>query len=252
MLAEFICPSFGRNELKYTETNWNGFVMLEAISNYKVMGATHFQSLWVNDPYFALHTSPWFPPQGTLPTAKHPDGACFPGSRLTFANFKGDGTSHTIMAVETTEPILSHWALGWEQSVVALPTRIPGWTPPDAVTFTNSPVPPSGFANDYSRYWHPTGFTGTFDDESSTMPPEFRTFLSHEVETMGWYFPANQTIVSRWLVNGQQYGPDSQHPKVTNHLMVDGSVHNINKQIDVAAYMFLVTRESGDPAPRME
>jgi prepilin-type N-terminal cleavage/methylation domain-containing protein len=252
VLGEFICPSFTRNENRYTDTYWEGFLMQEALSNYKVMGATHFQSLWVNDPYFASRTSPWFPPLGVAPYAfKHPDGACFPGSKLTFANFKGDGTSHTILAVETTEPTLAHWALGWEQSVVGLPTRIPGWTPIDAVTFTNSPVPPSGLANDYSRYWHPTDFTGTFDEESM-MPRTFRTFLSHENETMGWYFPANQAIASWWLLYGQEYGPGSQHPRVTNHVMVDGSVHSIDNQIDVAAYMFLITRESGDPAPRLE
>ena len=84
------------------------------------------------------------------------------------------------------------------------------------------------------------------------MPVSFRTFLSHEIETQGWYFPANQAIAPWWLYYGQQYGPDSQHPKVTNHLMVDGSVHEVDKQIDVAAYMFLITRESGDPAPATE
>ena len=174
-MAEFICPSYSRSLEKFNEVNWDGFVMQEAISNYKVMGATHFQSLWVNDPYFATRTTPWFPPANTLPTAKHPDGACFPGSKLTFAAFKGDGTSHTILAVETTEPILAHWALGWEQAVVGLPTAIPGWTPIDAVTFTNTPVPPSNILNDYSRYWHPTGFTGTFD-EQSMMPVSFRSW----------------------------------------------------------------------------
>ena len=47
-------------------------------------------------------------------------------------------------------------------------------------------------------------------------------------------------------------GPQSQHPSVTNHLMVDGSVHTLSNTIDVAAYMFLITRESGDPAPAFE
>jgi hypothetical protein len=31
--------------------------------------------------------------------------------------------------------------------------------------------------------------------------------------------------------------------------MVDGSVHTIMNDIDVAAYMFMITREAGDPAP---
>ena len=88
--------------------------------------------------------------------------------------------SKELGAMLTTEPILAHWALGWEQAVVGLPTAIPGWTPIDAVTFTNTPVPPSNILNDYSRYWHPTGFTGTFD-EQSMMPVSFRTFLFYDV-----------------------------------------------------------------------
>jgi prepilin-type N-terminal cleavage/methylation domain-containing protein len=247
VLQEFICPSFSGD--RSYETNWDGFWMQEAISNYKVMGATHFQSLWVTDPYFASRTSPWYPPPGYAPYAvKHPDGACFPGSKMTLANFKGDGTTHTILAVETIEPYLSRWALGWEQTVVGLPVRIPGWAPWDAVTFTNTPVPPSGIINDYCRYWHPTGFTGTFD-EQSMLPDSFRTFLSHDIDQYGWYFPANMAVCPWWLLYGQQYGPSSQHRDVTNHLMVDGSVHSIRNTIDVAAYMFLITRESGDPAP---
>ncbi len=229
VLAELICPSFSGERV--VDTNWDGFIMPEALTNYKVMGATHFQSLWVNDTY-------WRTVPNTLPIwpGKHPDGACFPGSRLTFTNFKSDGAAHTILAVETIEPIRARWALGWEATVVGLPTVIPGYSPPDAVTFRND--------YDYGRYWHPTGFNGKFTKDESGIAlnyPEFRTHLGRQDYQNFWYLPTGF-----WPM---QYGPRSQHRNVTNHLFVDGSVHGIMNDIDVAAYMFMITRESGDPAP---
>ena len=226
VLSEFSCPSFTGDKL--VDTNWDGFVMPEALTNYKVMGATHFQSLWVADTFWSTRTNPIW-------TGRHPDGASFPGSKLTFANFKGDGTAHTFLAVETIEPIRARWTLGWEAAVVGLPTNIPGYSPPDVVTFRND--------YDFQRYWHPSGFNGKFGDES-LIPidfPNFRTFLSRQDYQRFWYLPVDPLP--------QQFGPRSQHPNATNHLMVDGSVHTITSNVDVAAYMFMITRESGDPAP---
>ena len=42
------------------------------------------------------------------------------------------------------------------------------------------------------------------------------------------------------------YGPSSGHPGVVNHLFCDGSVHALRKDIDYAAYFFLITRDNGD------
>ena len=49
--------------------------------------------------------------------------------------------------------------------------------------------------------------------------------------------------------NGEQpaYGPSSGHADVVNHLMGDGSVQSISKKIDAATYMFLITKNGGDP-----
>jgi len=232
ILPEFICPSFTGEKVFYWQT-----AVPEALTNYKVMGATHFQSLWVADTYWASRTQPLFPvPYVRIHQADHPDGASFPGSKLNFGSFRGDGTAHTIMAVETVEEVRARWAIGWEAAVVGLPTAIPGFTPDDRVTFLN---------NYSGRYWHPTGFNGKFDDES-LVPWEFRTFLSRDYQ-LTWYLPNIGSMPAP-----QQYGPSSNHRDVVNHLMVDASVHSINKNIDVAAYMFLITRESGDPAPSMD
>ena len=144
---------------------------------------------------------------------RHPNGACYPGSKLNFSNFKTDGSAHTILAVETIEPHAARWTLGWEATVVGLPTVVPGYTPPDAVTFDNR--------YDYGRYWHPTGFNGKYDEES-TVVYTFRTFLGRTDYQNWWYLPETADPS-----NPKQYGPQSPHPGTTNHLMVDGSVHTI-------------------------
>ena len=72
----------------------------------------------------------------------------------------------------------------------------------------------------------------------------FRTFLGRTDYQNWWYLPESADPY-----NPKEFGPQSSHPSVTNHLMVDGSVHTLSNTIDVAAYMFMITRESGDPAP---
>ncbi|OHB72196.1 MAG: hypothetical protein A2V70_20780 [Planctomycetes bacterium RBG_13_63_9] len=49
-----------------------------------------------------------------------------------------------------------------------------------------------------------------------------------------------------------KYGPSSDRSAVTNHLSVDGSVHAISNEIDAALYMFMMTRNGGDPMPGYE
>jgi type II secretory pathway pseudopilin PulG len=45
-----------------------------------------------------------------------------------------------------------------------------------------------------------------------------------------------------------KYGPASRHPGVVNHLYADGSVHGVSQTVDLAAYMFLLTRAGGEPS----
>ena len=46
---------------------------------------------------------------------------------------------------------------------------------------------------------------------------------------------------------GYRYGPSSRHLGVVNHLFADASIHAISADIDVATYMFLITRAGGEP-----
>ena len=44
-----------------------------------------------------------------------------------------------------------------------------------------------------------------------------------------------------------QCGPSSGHPGGVNHLMGDGAVKTLSRDIDVATYFFLITRAGHDP-----
>jgi len=221
-IPAFICPSFsGDRFVKGTRDT----LVPEALTNYKVMGATHFASLNVAsvEPTVPLYDA----------TRPHPDGASFPGSKLSFADFR-DGLSQTILAVESVEDTYARWPIGWEAALVGLPTdrRFDAW---DYVIFDNS----------YDlHFWHPLGYNGRYGDESG-LDLYFRTYLNHDYE-LWWYIPTVSGVL------GQKFGPSSHHRGSVNHLFVDASVHSISTDVDVAAYMFLITRDGSDPPPPEE
>jgi len=230
VIPELLCPSAKYKSVKLDPN----LARPEGLSNYKVMSATHFESY-----YQAATVAPKIPPVPLYPSKSHPDGACFPGSHLNIAQIT-DGTAHTIMAVETIEEVYARWPLGWEMGLVALPSM--GW---DRVYYSNA----------YNgRFYHPYGFNGSYDYEQSNVPIEFRTYLGHDYEEVdnswAWYIPAWMSGPDTYY--GVHYGPKSYHGDVTNHLLVDASARSIKNSIDVAAYMFLVTRDAKDPVPPLE
>ncbi len=220
-MQEFLCPSFTGNAF----VNQNA-IPLEAISNYKVMAATHIQSQSIASPN---PQTPLY--QQSDPTT--PDGACFPGSKLTFTNFAGDGTSHTIITVETTEQKCARWTYGKEQALVGLPTN---------VTYAL----PTGVQN----YYAPTGFTPGAYDDSSSISKAFKTYLAYDYSQPSQQYQDNGLDLST-APTGTPYqitrGPGSNHSGVTVHGFVDGSVHALSNKIDIALYMALITRNMGDP-----
>ena len=190
----------------------------DAVTNYKVMGATHLESLnqclGVGKP---LYGDP----------ATHPDGAMFPGKEMQFADIK-DGTSHTICVVETMDDTASVWTRAADTILVGLPTMGRG-----AVTFEKYD----------NRFFAPSGFNGQFDTEASARVKAMRTFL-------GFNFRPGAADAGTYPAFGDSqpaYGPSSSHPKTVNHLFIDGSVKGLSKDIDPAAYMFMITRDNGDP-----
>jgi prepilin-type N-terminal cleavage/methylation domain-containing protein len=222
-MQEFLCPSFSGNPFVNPSVT-----PLEAITNYKVMAATHIQSQSIASasPQASLYTQP------DLTT---PDGACFPGSKLTFTNFSGDGTSHTIIVVESIEQRCARWTYGKEQALVGLPTQ--GFTGNGAVTFAQV----TG-----ATYWAPTGFTPGDYDNQSTVSKAFKTYMNNICSETARYYDLSLDTVdsSKHYIT---YGPSSNHNGLTIHGFVDGSVHDLSNQIDVALYMALITRNEGDP-----
>jgi len=213
VLNELLCPSFTGE--KYVDPT----TQAEAITNYKAMGATHFGSLQIASVAGGQCQYDT--------TARSPDGACFPGSKLNFTNFKNDGTSHTILFTETIEQYFSIWTIGKYASLVGIPT-----TGTHAVSFANVLG---------TSYFAPAGFTPGNYDEQSTCSKTFRTWLNVDCDQPGMaYDGSDGSTLGLW-------GPSSDHPGVTNHCFVDGSVHSINDKIDVALYMALITRDMGDP-----
>ena len=224
-LNEFICPSF-RGDPYIDMTVATGD--LESITNYKVMSATHIESLLVAYPGTSAYI-PQYPVVATGQIVRHPDGAMYPGSKLRFKDFASDGTAHTIICVESIEQFSARWFLGMETLLVGLP-----------------PLGVAGNRFEYeliTHYHAPLNFTpGLFEDES-TISKYYRTYLDWDYQNEGWY--EDYDLISEDYVI--RYGPSSHHRRVTNHLFVDGSVHSLDNKIDVALYMFLITRDAGDP-----
>jgi prepilin-type N-terminal cleavage/methylation domain-containing protein len=233
-LKQLLCPSAGGKMYAQYEDPTVAVNIQEALTNYKIMGATHFESLSFGLNFGTVNPlNPWFKPDvAPLYVGYHPDGAGFPDSKLDMASFK-DGTTHTIFVAETKELFRARWAFGWESMLVGLPTAL----------YANDRV---NFANHFNgKFYHPYGFTGTYGNESN-LPYLFSTYLYHDYDKDSWYIPTMGVGLTQYW--GQKYGASSGHGGTVNHLFVDGSVHAIKTDIDVALYMFLVTRNGHDPA----
>ena len=232
VVKEFHCPSYSGND--FTDPL---AVDREAITNYKVMGATVIESLEV-----ATTANPTMPPFGI----EHPDGGVFPGSRHGTDGFQRDGTAHTILVVESTEQYNARWLCGMECVVVALPTNT-------ALTNMNvSPINPSNPGVGIP-YPHPSGYElapNKFWDESQAVGVPYIAFdYQQEAYNDNGLMIQGAGPVANIPATYFMRGPASDHSGVTNHLFADGSVQPIANTMDSAAYMFLTTRNNGDPSP---
>lgn len=241
LIAEFICPSFKGDRFLIPATQ------SDALTNYKAMGATTKVGLEaVLDP--TQMGSSANIPLGA-PRIAQPDGAIYPGSTTSLGSFGRDGSSHTILCVETIDTTASRWTIGSEATLAGLPTE------PDSfgVVFD----PPNATVN----YARPTGFAGTFDADGQAsnttgaytnfltyLEPSFYSPTSQPPEIYGTTNkPAAANVSPVAELADPRFGPSSSHQHVVNHLFADGGVRSVNKDIDVATYMFLITRDGGDP-----
>ncbi len=262
-IPTYVCPSNPNSKYQDPGDSPPQF----ALANYKGMGATCMASL-------NMMTQPnGTPPYGT--SDMHPDGAMYPGNGVRIGDIT-DGTAHTIMCVETIDDTQSVWTLGTDVTLVGLPYRgdVSSTKPTGAIqSFTNQTAQGITVA-----FYMPAGFTGTFDKEgnaSGTPGPgysAYRTYLSFDFgpngadkDTYPLFQTNNRTVSGLPGGNGVKYtmgangdgpqsnqpayGPSSGHSAIVNHLFADGSVHSLSRQIDVSAYMFLITKNGGDPNP---
>jgi prepilin-type N-terminal cleavage/methylation domain-containing protein len=203
LISEFICPC---NPNKYYE---NAGKKLNALTNYKGMGATSAESLLCCADPSAM------PPYAD--STFNPDGALFPGKGLSLVVIR-DAASHTIMSVETIDDSTSVWIAGSDATLVGMP-KVAMSLPIDR------------------RYpWRPAGFNGKYYEDAAPEIQALRTYLAFDFSPGGKDAGTYPSSVGRT----PKYGPSSGHPTTVNHLFGDGSVHSIRKDVDFAMYFLLL------------
>ena len=203
-----ICPSYRGSPYADPQTK------LQAISNYKAMGATHHESLSVASP------QPLKPKYG--PVERHPDGAFVPGTAIKWGGVR-DGTAYTIGLVETVEPQIARWTVGAEATLVGLS--------PDVEFCTTRPV---GLT-----FYCPKSYRPGWGDENPDAA-KYHTYLNWDYE--------QEPYDGADGVKGGKFGPGSHHEGRVYHWYLDGTVRSLPQNLDVSLYMFMITRDGHDPA----
>jgi hypothetical protein len=212
---DFLCPSNSNNKFKNPAASPPQF----AFTNYKAMGATTRHSLlMVSNPSGK-------PPYGTA--EMHPDGALYPSDKNLPMSAIVDGTSHTILIVETIDDANSRWMVGNECTLVGIPQS-------------------SGVAEKTEKYpfYAPRGFDNTYGEDSAVSRAGLRTFLMYDFSPGG--ADAGTYEDPGWAMGPPAYGPSSMHPAVAIVCMCDGSVLELNKRCDTANLFFLITKSNND------
>ena len=220
-LPFLVCPSFGQHD--FTGPAVKGYNMpipsnpalRGALTAYKCIGGTVKESL----PLALNRNLP--APYGKIDD--HPDGVMFPSLSdrgITDVSIE-DGQAQTVMLAETIEDKYARWLLGTEATLAGIPSV----TDPTGAGTAIALVPRLGV-------YAPAQFDGKFGSDT-LIPSNVKTYLDYD-------YKAQQNMYDVTL--GIKYGPSSRHAGVVNHLFCDGNVRPIPLAIDVAAYMFLITR----------
>jgi len=177
---------------------------------------------------------------GTAPSTygtDHPDGAIAPNTTWP-VDALSDGTSNTILVAECAERRCSRWVFGNEMEVIGLPDEPTGTQTGFLYYF------PTGFKPEDPKFYDDTEIQTTDGDISS--PPSGKPFAAYNytgTENGATYSGKQGNNTNAY------YGPSSDHPEAVNHLFGDTSIWSISKKVDAAAYLFMITRNGGDPAP---
>jgi len=224
VLPAFRCPGTSTND---TVDETGSSQTAPAISNYKFVVASLMQ-LYQNAASGSSSTA-----YGSVNTA---DGAS------TFAN-KGhklgeitDGTSHTLHITESNEQYYARWVVGQDSGVYTYCTK--GGISNPTKNGSNNFYAPSGFQQNQlgadATYADSTPWTNLDRDYEEDYPYE-------------WSSLSNSSFQSGSGTDAVKWGPSSEHSGVVVHTFLDGSVHDIDIEIDPAVYFFATTYKGGDP-----
>lgn len=228
-LPAFRCPGTSTNP---TVDESGSSSTAPAISNYKFVVAS-VETLYSNASRGGTSVG-----YGSVNTA---DGAS------TFAN-KGrtlgeitDGTSHTLHITESNEQYYARWVVGQDSGVYTYCTK--GGLSTPTKFGSNSFYAPSGFQQnqlgaDNTTYGDQTPWTN-LDRDYEQYPYE-------------WSNLSQSNFQSGSGTDATKYGPSSEHSGVVVHSFIDGSVHDIDIEIDPAVYFFATTYKGGDPGLDVE
>ena len=225
-ISGFICPSNVNKTFQNVSTNPPQF----AVTNYKAIGATTKNSLLMAADSSAT------PPYGTAKMHLHPDGAIYPAANnLPMKGIK-DGTSHTIILMETIDDTNSRWMVGAECTMVGLPQA----SSPTGEKPNYTPTQPKS-----DPYFAPPSYDGTFGDDSAVVKAGLRTFLAYDFSPTG--ADKGKYEDPGWAKGPPAYGPSSAHAAIINVGMADGSVQSLSKQVDAANLFLHITKDNDDP-----
>ena len=226
-LPAFRCPGTSTNPTVDEANDTSA-----AISNYKFVVAST-SSLFTNATKGGTATS-----YGGLSAV---DGAS------TFAN-KGrtlgeitDGTSHTLHITESNEQHYARWVVGQDSGIYTYNEKKIGTPQKNG---TQSFYAPSGFQQnslgadaDYAENTPWTNLDRDYEDD----PYEWSSYTN-----------SNFSLSVGNTSGSTLYGPSSEHSGVVVHSFIDGSVHDIDIEIDPAVYFFATTYKGGDPGLDVE
>ena len=223
VLPAFRCPGTSTNgTVDETGTSQTA----PAVSNYKFVVAS-VETLYSNAAKGGSSTG-----YGSVNTA---DGAS------TFSNLGRklgeitDGTSHTLHITESNEQYYARWVVGQDSGIYTYCTKKLS-APTKSGTNNFYAVP--GFQQNRlgadASYADSTPWTN-LDRDYEEYPYEWSNLSSSSFQSGNV-----SSDTTKW-------GPSSEHSGVVIHTFLDGSVHDIDVEIDPAVYFFATTYKGGDP-----
>jgi len=210
-----------------------------ALTCYKAMSATTAANLLAAATLGGIGT--------TTVNTPAPDGALYAGGITTLGSFGRDGSSHTILCAETMDASQSRWFLAAETFLIGLPEST-----------AEGPTMIAAASGGYN-YPTPSGYTGGFTADKVSgatgktwLDPSLLTTVT---TTNNYGTKVGLTVTAKLdttsaltpVISTPKDGPSAGHPNVVNHLFADGAVRSLNKDVDVASYYFMITRDNGDP-----